>query len=253
MAALSFRCLESATVNHYEILGLSRRCTAAQVRDAYRVLVKQHHPDRHQQSADAIAQSQQLNAAYEVLSDTTKRRAYDAELDRGIRSTVPSRSRIERNVSQDVQLAIEDLFRGAELTVQVNDAGNDCGPECYRLAVPPMTAPGARFRIPRTAATDGGFVQVRVRVRPSFRFKLRGSDLRCDLRISSSRAAAGGTERLTGPTGRSLQIAIPPKVKRGETIRIAGEGLPKARGGRGDLLVRVIYNPEVRISRTRSG
>jgi curved DNA-binding protein len=98
---------------------------------------------------------------------------------------------------------------------------------------------------------DGGFVEVRVKARASFRFKVRGSDLRCDLRISASRASAGGSETMAGATGLSLRLTIPRNVKRGEIIRIASEGLPKPRGGRGDLLVRVTYRPEVRVTRSR--
>jgi DnaJ-class molecular chaperone len=244
--------LRGANVNHYETLGLDRGCTFAQVRDAYRVLVKQHHPDRHDQSADAIARSQQLNAAYEILGDPARRRVYDLELDRSHTSArEPSRSRIERNISQDVTLPIEDFFRGTSLTVQVNDPGNPGGVETYQLVVPAMTAPGARFRLPRTTPMHDGFVQVRLKARPSFRFKARGSDLRCDLRISASRAAAGGSETMAGATGRSLRLTIPRNAKRGEIIRIAGEGMPKARGGRGDLLVRLTYRPEVRVTRSR--
>jgi DnaJ-class molecular chaperone len=44
-------------------------------------------------------------------------------------------------------------------------------------------------------------------------------------------------------------VPIPRGVERGEVLRIAGEGLPKSRGGRGDLLVRINYRVEVRISR----
>ena len=90
---------------------------------------------------------------------------------------------------------------------------------------------------------------MKARVRPDFRFKARGSDLRCDLRISSQRATQGGTESVLGATGNFLRVQIPARVERGEIIRIAGEGLPKARGGRGDLLVRVLYRPEIRITR----
>jgi DnaJ-class molecular chaperone len=46
-------------------------------------------------------------------------------------------------------------------------------------------------------------------------------------------------------------VQIPPGVARGEVLRIAGEGLPKSRGGRGDLLVRIVYTPEVRITHKR--
>jgi DnaJ-class molecular chaperone len=92
-------------------------------------------------------------------------------------------------------------------------------------------------------------VTVKTRVRPDFRFKPRGSDLRCDLRISSQRATQGGTEAVRGATGNFLRVQIPARVERGELIRLVGEGLPKVRGGRGDLLVRIIYHPEVRITR----
>jgi DnaJ-class molecular chaperone len=53
------------------------------------------------------------------------------------------------------------------------------------------------------------------------------------------------------PTGGMLRLTIPKRVKRGEMIRVAGEGMPRPRGGRGDLLVRIIYRPAVRISRVR--
>jgi DnaJ-class molecular chaperone len=46
-----------------------------------------------------------------------------------------------------------------------------------------------------------------------------------------------------------LRIQIPAGVARGELLRIRGEGLPKPRGGRGDLLVKITYRPEVRIGR----
>ena len=133
-------------------------------------------------------------------------------------------------------MQIRDLARGGEL-------------ETYDLVIPPGTAPGARFRIPRGDA--GGVVQVRVRTRPNIRFKARGSDLRCDLRITTRRATEGGSESLTGALGTQLRLQIPRGVKRGEVVRLSGEWLPKARGGRGDLLVRITYRPEVRISRTK--
>jgi DnaJ-class molecular chaperone len=44
-------------------------------------------------------------------------------------------------------------------------------------------------------------------------------------------------------------VQIPRGVGRNEIVRVPGEGLPKPRGGRGDLLVRITYRPEVRVSR----
>lgn len=238
--------------DHYATLGLDRRCTLAQIRAAYRLLAKRHHPDVNGGSAEATEHAKALNVAHDVLSDPVRRRAYDRELAEREAPTRPpiGAQKIERNISQDVNLRIEDFLRGTTLSVRVNDPANPDGPEVYDLVVPPETAPGTRFRLPRSGAFAGGFVQVRVKALPGFRFKARGSDLRCDLRIQSRRAELGGTEMMPGPTGAPIRVSIPAKVGRGAILRIPGEGLPKPRGGRGDLLVRITYRPEVRISRS---
>jgi len=243
--------VESELPDYYATLGLDRRCTLEQIRSAYRLLAKRHHPDLNAGSAEAAARTRELNAAHETLSDPVRRRAYDRELrEREANRGSSSRGRIERNIAHDVHLRIDELLRGASLDINVNDPANPEGPEGYQLVIPPETAPSARFKVPRTGPFQGGFVQVRVKVRPNARFKARGSDLRCDLRINARRAAQGGTEMVVGPTGGQVRVQIPPGVGRGELIRVPGEGLPKPRGGRGDLLVKVAYRPEVRITRS---
>ncbi len=243
---------DSAASDHYATLGLDRRCTTAQVRTAYRLLAKRHHPDLHAQSPEAAERTRELNAAHEILSDPARRRAYDQELsEHEDAPPMPTRAgKIERNLAQDARLRVEDFIRGATLEVRVDDPANPGGPETYELVVPPDTAPGTRIRIACDAPFDGGVVNVRLRVLPGARFKARGSDLRGDLRINARRAAQGGTEMMLGPVGSPMPVTIPPGIGRGEIVRVRGEGLPKPRGGRGDLLVRITYQPEVRISRT---
>lgn len=234
--------------DHYATLGLHRRCTDGQIRTAYRLLAKQHHPDVNGDARGAVARTQALNAAYEILSDPRRRKAYDRELRAADPAAVPKRSgRIERNVSEDMLLRIDEFLRGTTLTVRVNDPGNAGGAESYELIVPPGAAPGSRLRVPREG---GGVVTVRLKAMPDARFKVRGSDLRCDLRINARRAAEGGAESLRGVGGNQLRVEIPGGIASGETIRIPDEGLPRPRGGRGDLLVRVTYRPEVRITRS---
>lgn len=239
--------LQPDVPDHYSALGLDPRATTAEIRAAYRLLVKQHHPDVNPGSEGAAARIQQLNAAHEILGDPVKRRAYD----RARQAARPARSvaRIERNISQDARLPIEDFLRGTSVEVTVKDPANPGEAESYRLVVPPLTAPGTRFRLPRKEPFEGGFVQIRLRALPGFRFKAKGSDLRLDLRIRAERAANGGSETIIGAAGGSLQVKIPARVRRGEVLRLVGEGLPRAHGGRGDLLVRIVYRPEVRISR----
>jgi curved DNA-binding protein len=236
--------------DHYAVLGLSRSCTPMQIRDAYRILARRYHPDLNNGDPDATARSQILNAAYEALSDPARRRAYDRELDRISQAAAPKRAaRIEHNIKEEIRVSIEDFLRGATVNVSVKDPANAGGPEIYRVSIPALTAPGTRLRVPRR---DGkGFVELRLKALPGFRFKVRGSDLRTDLRISAQRAENGGTEMIARPTGGMLRLTIPKGVKRGEIVRVSGEGMPKPRGGRGDLLVRITYRPEVRVTRSR--
>ena len=241
--------MQHSVPNHYATLGLDRRCTLAQIRAAYRALAKQFHPDVNPHSSAAVAHTQELNAAHEILSDPDLRAAYDRELDAPKKSSAPARgAKIQRNISQDVNLPLEDFLRGATREVRIHDPANPNGAEIYELVVPPETAPGTRFKISRDE-TFGGFVQLRVKAQPNFRFKTRGSDLRCDLKIKSERAAQGGVEMIRGLTGAMVRVQIPRGVARGEIIRVANEGLPKSRGGRGDLLVRITYRVEVLITR----
>jgi DnaJ-class molecular chaperone len=233
-------------------LGLDRRCSFEQIRAAYRLLARKHHPDLNPRSAEAQERTRDINAAYEILGNPERRRAFDESMAAETKEKPTARAGGRTpQIPKDIHLRIEEFFRGASLEVRVNDPGNPEEPEVYLLEVPPGTAPGTRFRVPRKGKFSGSHVLVRVRARPDFRFKARGSDLRCDLRINARRAAQGGSESVRGPLGNHLRVQIPPGVVRGELIRIEGEGLPKPRAGRGDLLVRVAYTPDVRINRAR--
>jgi len=236
--------------NHYAALGLDRDCSAADIRMAYLALAKMHHPDVNQAAPDAMARTQAINHAYSILGHTERRRVYDEELDQAEKVQAKRYSRPAAiNIKKDIQISIQDLIRGTTLDVCVNDPANRSGTETYELVVPPETMPGSRFRLKRTAPFASGVVLVRVKARSDARYKVRGSDIRCDLKINFRRATAGGSESIRGPMGNILFVKIPPNVSRGENIRIPGEGLPRSRGGRGDLLVRISYRPEVRITR----
>ena len=235
--------------NHYDTLGLDRRCTTAQIRAAYRRLVKEHHPDVNHTAPEATRRVQALNTAHAALSDSVRRAEYDRELDGENPAAATVRGGRHRDIAQDVMLRIEEFFRGTALNIRVNDPANPQGTESYELEVPPNTAPGTKFRLLRAEEFSGSCVVVRLRVLPGGRFRARGSDLRTDLRISAPRAASGGSETIPGANGRMVRVTIPAGVMRGAALRVPGEGLPKPRGGRGDLLVRVTYRVEVKISR----
>lgn len=65
--------------NHYETLNIDRNASQAEIKQAYRRLVKLFHPDVNQETTDK-EQIIRINAAYEVLSDTQSRQSYDRQL-----------------------------------------------------------------------------------------------------------------------------------------------------------------------------
>lgn len=66
-----------ARMDYYRILGVSREASDEEIKKAYRKLVFQHHPDRNPESDAADEKIREINAAYEIVGDTEKRRSYD--------------------------------------------------------------------------------------------------------------------------------------------------------------------------------
>ena len=63
--------------DYYEVLGVNRDATEADLKKAYRRLAMKYHPDRNENNAEAEAKFKESKEAYDVLSDSQKRSAYD--------------------------------------------------------------------------------------------------------------------------------------------------------------------------------
>ncbi|MFD1885237.1 J domain-containing protein [Paenibacillus wenxiniae] len=72
--------MSNSISNWYHILGITPQADAAQIKQAYRKLAKQYHPDRNQGSAAAEQRFKQIQQAYETLGDEQSRKRYDESL-----------------------------------------------------------------------------------------------------------------------------------------------------------------------------
>ncbi|MGQ9781254.1 MAG: molecular chaperone DnaJ [Nitrososphaeria archaeon] len=100
----------SVKKDYYEVLGVPRDATKEQIKDAYRKLALQYHPDRNK-SPDAEEKFKEISEAYAVLSDDEKRRQYDMLGHSGF----------------DQRYTTEDIFRGADFESILRDLGFDFG------------------------------------------------------------------------------------------------------------------------------
>src|SRR4030043_2084679 len=96
----------AAKRDYYEALGVSKTASKEEIKDAYRKLALQYHPDRNK-SPDAEEKFKEISEAYAVLSDNDKRQQYDTLGHSGF----------------DQRYSAEDIFRGADFTSVFRDLG----------------------------------------------------------------------------------------------------------------------------------
>lgn len=193
---------------YYKTLGVAKTATANEIKQAYRKLALQYHPDRNAGDKAAEERFKKISEAYAVLSDPEKRKQYD---------TIGS-SNFHQRYSTD------DIFRGADFHSIFND-----------------------FDLGGGATGGGGFEQIFSRMfggggRRSA--SQRGQDVEYALSVSFEEAFTGTEKklqfRLQDGSERDFKVRIPAGVKSGSKLRLAGKGAASPYGGpNGDLLVLV--------------
>ncbi len=196
----------------YQILGVNKSASAEDIRKAYRKLAKKHHPDLNPGDHAAEDQFKKVSAAHDLLSDPEKRARYDrGEIDA---------AGAER--PQDTYYRYHADRPGADQyhsTAGFADMG-DLGDVFADLFGRSERRPGGQA------------------------FKLRGADVRYHLAVDFLDAVNGTKTRITMPDGRSLDVAIPPGLRDGQTLRLKGQGGPGMGGGpAGDAYVEVEVRP----------
>jgi len=264
--------------DYYQVLGVPKNASQAEIKKAYRKLAQQHHPDANPGNARAEERFKEISAAYEVLGDAEKRKQYDQVRDMAASGFgaggfpgagfpgggFPGGGRVR---FEDIGFGdLGDLFgglfggragspgraaaRGADLEAEVTVSFDEAmvgTTQAVRVTGPvPCETCGGSGAAPGTAPSTcpqcGGVGQINVN---QGLFQMSETCPRC--------RGAGRVVEEACPTchgtgsrnrARTLQVRIPAGVRDGARIRLTGKGESGPPGGRpGDLYVNVRVRP----------
>jgi molecular chaperone DnaJ len=247
------------TIDYYEILGVTRDASGDEIKRAYRTLARKHHPDVAHDKVWAEHRFKEINEAYEVLSDPSKRAHYDrfgtvgnAGFDgaggfgsgfgdifdmffgdlRGAGSQAPRTGPVRgSDLRYDLDITLEEAFAGTTKDISFSHLAScstckGTGAEPGSLIVP-------------CNHCNGSGVMRQVRQTPLGQFVTQSACTACagegQKIVHPCRACAGRGRR---EIERKLSVKVPAGVDDGSRIRINGSGEAGTRGGQtGDLYV----------------
>ncbi|HEY1865252.1 MAG TPA: J domain-containing protein [Roseiarcus sp.] len=203
----------------YDVLGVSKTASEAEIKSAFRKLAKRYHPD---QSKEPKAKERfaEVGSAYEILGDDKKRKAFDrGEIDAEGKPRAPQ-------------------FEGFGFGAQPGS-----GPRDFRNFGFDFGAGGF--------STESGSIDPDIlselfgagRTRAHSQNQTsRGEDIGVTVSVPLATIAHGGSMRVALPTGKTLDVAVPVGIEEGKSIRLRGQGHPGRRGGTaGDVIVTIRY------------
>jgi molecular chaperone DnaJ len=252
--------------DYYEVLGVNKDASEEEIKKAYRKLAMKYHPDRNPDNPKAEEQFKEAKEAYEMLSDSQKRAAYDQYGHAGVDPSMGGgaggfggagfadafgdifgdifgggargqRSNVYRgaDLRYNMEISLEDAAKGTETKIRIP----------VQAKCEPCNGTGAKSgKTPVTCTTCGGHGQVRMQ--QGF-FSVQQTCPKChgagqmikDEDKCPSCNGAGRTKQ-----NKTLSVKIPAGVDEGDRIRLSGEGEAGVNGGpTGDLYVVVHLKP----------
>ncbi|WP_158048020.1 DnaJ C-terminal domain-containing protein [Skermanella pratensis] len=185
----------------YQVLGLTKSASAEEIKQAYRRLAKQFHPDLNPGRPDIEQRFKDVSGAYNLLSDAEKRAKFD-------------RGEIDANGNER---PLHRAYAGG------GRGGADFGGFDADDIFSDLFGAGRR----RGGAGHGGF-------------KSRGTDIAYSVTVPFTEAALGTKRRINLSTGKSIDVAIPPGTEDQQKLRLKGQGMSGIGGGpAGDAIVEV--------------
>jgi DnaJ-class molecular chaperone len=211
--------------DYYATLGVPRDASQDDIQKAYRKLARKYHPDMNPEDATAKKKFQEVQSAFEVLSDPDKRKRFDqfgSDFERvgAGGGAGPGQWRYTTSTGpQTYPFDINDLFGAGGADIEGGGSFSDMFRQFNR-------ARGGR-RAARTA---------------------RGADLRHEMTIPFATAVQGGQAALTVQRHdgnlEEIKVKIPPGIEDGKKIRLRGQGEPGEGGApAGDILLTIHVSP----------
>ena len=233
--------------DYYSILGVKRDASEQEIKRAYRRLARKHHPDVNLGDKSAEAKFKEINEAYEVLSDKEKRQKYDQFGDQWQYADQFAKAGGQRTPFWGFSQAGAQRFHFAE-----GDLDSLFGDMFQGF----RTGPSSRRVRPRRGRDIDYPVEV------TLEEAYHGTNRILSLETEELCPSCVGTGRIqnalcsacrgsgSAPRLKRLEVKIPPGVKDGSRVRIAGKGEPGYGGGsRGDLYLVTSVKPHRQFER----
>ncbi len=208
----------------YEVLGVAKNATEAEIKSQYRKLARKYHPDLNKEDKNAAEKFKKISAAYDILGDKEKRQKYDNnEIDAEGKPTGFGGGRYD------------DAFRsggGSYRAYTTNGFGDAGGFDFSSLFGEDIFS---RF----SDQTVGGFGRAGYGAQRT----QKGQNIAYSLTVDFLDAAKGAEKSIV-MNGRHLNVKIPAGTTDGQVLRLKGQGYAGFNGGfNGDALIAVNVRP----------
>ena len=226
--------------NYYDVLGVKKDATAADIKKQYRKLAQKYHPDRNT-GAGAKEKFQEINNAYQTLKDPAKKAEYDNPRQRQQGNfTYTTHGQGGESLHDILRQAMGGGFsqRRQQQMAQVNITLEEAFSGTTR------SLNGEPFNIP-AGVRSGNHLQVAdfiivINVQRHHRFQRSQDDLLVAIEISAIEAMIGVECGITNIDGNKVKVQIPAGIQYGKLVRVPGKGMPNPEfNRRGDLLIQV--------------
>jgi DnaJ-class molecular chaperone len=242
--------------DYYKVLGVDQNATDQQIKDAFRKLALKYHPDRNKDNPVAVEEMKKVNEAYAVLSNPTKKGEYDSLRNQfGSAAYTHFRNHYsEQDIfsGSDINRIFEEMARAFDLrgSNEIFKEFYGRGFQQFEFKTPRGFARGSVFGDPSKAGTRGPFpfggkkgkiARYLLQKISGVQLPEDGADINENLYLSPEQALQGGPYAYyLRRNSKKLVIKIPPGVRPGQRIRLAGMGQEGKGGGKpGDLFLKV--------------